>query len=192
MVSLLVAAKGLLETVGSCPQHEPSGLECSEKRFVVLRQVDRDLAPAFPVSSDPFSCGSSEPEHLVENIDTHHRVGLLCRWITRPQFSTDYAFVGKHCRFDQGTADDPFTKTQVNTEARPQTLRQRHWCRIGQVMLTEQRSTAPLWSSIQPLFSQSVKDITPSLPHRRRCHDAASSMLIHTRIASKWQSGSSA
>ena len=71
-------------------------------RFVALNAVEPTFPLACRVLSDPFGYGPSETEHIVENIDAHHRLGLLGRQVTRSQTGTDDPFVTGHRRFDQG------------------------------------------------------------------------------------------
>jgi len=49
---------------------------------------------------------------LVENIDTHHRLGLLNGRITRPQAGTNNPFVTGHRRFDQSPPIVPILSGQ--------------------------------------------------------------------------------
>ena len=77
---------------------------CSDHqgRFVALNFSNRDLALAFPVLSDPLGDRPAEAKHLFENIDTHHRLGLLGLRSTGSQAWTDDPFVTGHGSFDQG------------------------------------------------------------------------------------------
>ncbi len=45
--------------------------------FVALNFSNREFSLVFPVLSDPFGDRPSEAKHLVEDIDAHHRFGLL-------------------------------------------------------------------------------------------------------------------
>ena len=56
------------------------------------------------VLSDPFCNGPAKTEHMVENIDAHHRLGLLGRQVPGSQAGTDDPFVTGHGRFDQGAS----------------------------------------------------------------------------------------
>jgi hypothetical protein len=75
----------------------------SPHRFVALKAAGLGLAPLFRPLSDPFRDGSAKAEHLVENIDTNHRLSLLGGRVAGSQTGTNDAFVPGHGRFDQGS-----------------------------------------------------------------------------------------
>ena len=92
------------EAAGQGEVDTASAVAAAGWRSVALNSLDQDIAFVFLVLSDPFCNGPSEAEHMVENTDAHHRLGLLGRQVAGSQAGTDNPIETGHRRFDQGAS----------------------------------------------------------------------------------------